>query len=545
MPMSKKISKKDVLKSLSDGLYNQQTSNLADWLVKNKIKTDQGQMMEFEDHKYLVDFINDKGGYNGEGGKLVNLAGAQLGKTIGCFFKAIGAAMYDGLDVAYSLPTESDLQTIVSSKLNRLIEGNPMFKNNIKGNYSQKKIGDRILHLAYTNGQSAGYSFSCDYFLHDEVAVSNSDTIDRFSSRMFASPHKWQHFISNPGVPDDKIHRLYKQSDQKHWAIRHWNDGAGCGKWQVLDFDANTNIDEVDHIFCSHCKKPLSARDRLDGQWIKKYEDRDISGYWMHQLMRKDVTVKEMKFERDKNPAEYVRMYQGKPYAGSDIVVNSEMIKAHLAEPVRYGQKVVMGCDVGHSETSSGGHHYCIGTSDHKVFKIGIAKDFDEIRSLLREYRVEVLVIDNNPEHESVSKLISDFPQIVLRCVYASNRQDDLIKYDEEKHKVLVARHMYFDKIIQDIAKGHYTFCFYESNQLLQRFCDQFSTMACTTEQDRFGNLELRWQSANSNDHFAHAFLYYAVACTRHQLFNTHTKAVDFDEYIENKKEDIHSWLEL
>ena len=425
------------------------------------------------------------------------------------------------MNVCYTLPTQEMSDLITKSKLDRIIDNNPAFRSQVSGNLRTKKVGERMMYLMYTYGAANAISFSTDYHIYDEVSRSNESTIDMLKSRLLSSSYQYEHFVSNPSVPDDLMHRTFKKSDQKHWAIKHEADGAGCGKWQILNFEENVNRD-LKMFVCSHCGKPLSISDRVNGEWVKKFEGKDISGYWIHQLMRHNATVPELLYEEDKNMATFYNMFLGLPYAGTNVTVSKALIKSHLIKPYITDENVVMGVDVGGSEKSSGGHHYCIGNDDY-VWKMGKAKDFDEIRALIRQYKVQKVIIDNAPEWESVQKLIAEFPQIVMRCVYVGNKADKLITYVEPDYKVQVARHIYFDKIINDLVKGVYKFAFVENDPMLNDFAEQFSHMGCSVSKDNQGNPSLVWEAPNNSaDHFAHAFLYYTVALERLRSFSQH-----------------------
>ena len=66
-------------KSLADGLASNQTDNYLEWVQKNKIVTEDGFPLDFTNRKFLPALFKDKGGYNGEGGKMAVMASAQVG----------------------------------------------------------------------------------------------------------------------------------------------------------------------------------------------------------------------------------------------------------------------------------------------------------------------------------------------------------------------------------------------------------------------------------------------------------------------------------
>lgn len=533
------LSLNDIKTNLASSLRTNQTANVHEWVTKNRMKTEDGIPLDFTDRPYLIDIYNDKGGPDGKGGKLVLSASAQIGKSTLAYFKALAACMYDGWNVAYSLPTQEMSQLLTESKLNRIIDNNPLIRNAVKAsNYSRKVVNDKMLYLVYTHGSASGIAFSSDLNIYDEHARSNQNTINQLKSRTLNSRWGYEWHISNPGVVSDDFDRLFKLSDMKHWAFKH----SKCGKWQVFDFEENVHW-EQEKFICKHCKQEVSDEDRVKGgQWVKKFQDRDISGYWIHQAMRLNASVKEMKFEKAKSLKDFTQMYMGLAYSASDTTVNHQLIKQHLITPMVPRRNVVMGLDVGPSYG-----HTAILMADGIVFKVALLKSWQEVRDMINKFNVEVCVVDNGPELSNAMDLQADYEHgRVWRAIYTRNKPEEVVKYNEDVAHINVHRSFYFDEIINHIKDGVYKFAFDEFDPQLKRLADQFSTMGCTIEPDAQGNMQIRWNSPDgAADHAAHAFLYASLAWKRLREYSKNYVPYTPSEYeIDRSNQIIDGMLE-
>jgi hypothetical protein len=549
-------------KQLSQNLRKEKKLSTTEWILKHGIKTEDGIPFDFEKRKFLIDFYNDTSP------RQAVMASAQVGKTVGVYVRALKQGMEDNLNILLSEPTQTLRDDLTKSKLNRLIEANPIFKQNVKGDLNLKTVGKSVLYLQYTYGSAGGIGVSADACYYDEVSRSNPEMISRFNSRLLNSEYKHEMWISNPAVPDDLLHKKFKASDQKHWAIRCDH----CGKRQILNYDGlpgghKGNVCRERKIFvCQHCDMPLSVQSRIDGEWVAKYASRTskdpdyISGYWINQLMRHNCDVYELVAKEKENMAMFMNFYLGLPYAGSDVTVDAETIRKFVVEPVRPTNNIVAGLDVGASQEGSGGHHWIV-ASNGTIFAMGKAKDFNELGQVMNRFGVEQAVVDYMPEYEGAKNLQAMFPQQIMRCRFLPNRttKPEIVNYEEDKGMVHVVKHLMFDNLVNDIANGRYKFALNENDPMLRDFCDQMSNMAKIAELDTAGNPIFKWEAPEgSHDHFAMAFLYMQVAQERlellkpvNHLYNAEDSyesryGLPQDDDVFNPKNDQpKSWLDL
>lgn len=519
MAKKQQIDLKGALKNLSSSLRPIEKLSTVEWIQKHDIRNEFGMKMDFTNRKFLIDFFND------QSPRQAIRASAQVGKTVGMYMKALKMGLEDDMSILFSEPTQEIRDDLVKTKLNPIIENNEYLRARVKGDISNKRVGNSNLFLKYTFGTAGGIAITADACFYDEVSRSNPHSIDMFKTRLLNSEYKYEYWISNPNTPDDLLDKKWKASNQKHWGFKC----SRCNQWNMLNYDGlgyggemgRPNVCKERKIFvCNRCDEPLRIEDKTNGQWIERYTNRqDISGYWISQLNRHNCDVNELLMEEKKNKYMFENMFLGRPYAGSDVVVNASVIKKHLGDPSEVqqlnilGGGVVAGIDVGHAT----GHHVIL-MKDYKVFLIQTCDTLEDVENLLIKYNVDYATIDSMPEYEGAKNLQANLPNVVMRNRYLTNRstRDEVITYDYTKGMVHSIRHIMFDNIINQINEGKFTFLFHSYDNALQTFCDHFGTLARIPDMDSAGNPTFKWDAPNhAADHYAHAFLYACVSQAR------------------------------
>lgn len=504
MPKKNDQDLRTMLESIASSIKKGERLSTTDWILKHKIKTEDGRPFEFKNRRFMVDVLNDLTPEQSI------MACAQVGKTTGMYIKCAKLGIEDNMNIIMSEPTESLRNDLVKSKLNKLIANNQILRDNMQGGLDFKNMGKANMFLTYTNG-IGGIGISADIIVADEVSRSNIEMIETYKSRLLNSQYKWFWKISNPYMPEDLLHREFLDSDQKHWAFK---PSCGC-KRQILNWDGmygyKGNVDKDKKIFvCQYCGKEVNRQDIIDGEWVARYQSRRKSGFWIHQLLRWDVDLEEMCDVESKNQSLFHNFYMGIPYSGSDVTVDAKLFKDHITSPIHPSTGVVCGADIG----SATGHHMVFMKND-TVYRLARAQDFEEIEALLIEENVEYLTVDYMPEYEGAKKLQSHFPNIVRRCRYLNNRttKDDVVNFEDDKGMVHVVRNIMFDNIINDIASGKYKFAFREGDYMFEQYIKHFSTLSKIFEVDANGSVDFKWLCPDgAHDHFAHAMLYACVS---------------------------------
>jgi hypothetical protein len=503
----KKFTIDDLISGLSNGIRKDSDLSVVEWIQKHNILTEDGIPFDFTEKKFLVDFYNDLSPQQ------AIMASSQVGKTVGEYAKGLFMGLEKNMHVIFSEPTEKLRDDLTKSKLNPMIENNEIFRTQVSGDLNLKRMGKRNLFLTYTNGNAAAIGITAQVVIADECARSNPMTLDMLKSRTSSFKEAYTWYISNPWLPGDYMDRMFQLSDQKHWFITC----SRCNYEQIVNFDGlydryKGNVCRERKMFvCQKCDQEMRYEDRVNGRWVKRFNDSDVSGYWIHKLMRPEVNVAEILLdEQTKDKQYFYNMVLGLPYGGSEITFSTAKIRENTTNPAQFQDNVVMGLDLGYST----GHYYMI-ASGNTVFKIGKAKDMAEVERLIVEYNVRYLVSDNQPDHESICNLQAKFPNHVLRCRYLSHNstKDEIITVDEEKGMVYVKRHIQFDMLAEHISKGKYKFALRDTSPEYEEMCKHFSVLSKETTVDAAGNSVYKWNAPDGvADHFAHAFLYMTIA---------------------------------
>jgi len=312
------------------------------WILANKIKTSDGKKFEYlNSHRFLIKPVGDLHP------KQTHRKASQLGFSESMILKSLYLTRKCGLNVAYSMPSKSDMDDFHTTKFGGILRANPYLQSFADGNSSKKIItledgSERYIHLvgAYNSETEAnktlttkGISFTADVLVHDESDRSDFDVIDQMQSRVDNSEYAFRWLFSNPTFPNFGTDRYWQESDQMHWLIKC----SKCGYHQYMDwfrldkhnFETGTNhcyVDPDKEIFvCGKCRGEIRDEDRIEGEWIARYPSRvneangdGWRGYWYTQMMYIHHSAKSLlEKEKERTPAVFSQMCLGKPYVSS------------------------------------------------------------------------------------------------------------------------------------------------------------------------------------------------------------------------------------
>ncbi len=471
------------------------------FLQEHQIKNEVGELLDFRNHLFLFDIYSD------QSAKLVIYKAAQIGMSTCAILKSLWLAKHKKLDIIYTMPSSSDMKDFVGGKVNRLIAQNPILLDYVKDKDSieQKQVGDNIIYYRGTWTDKAAIAVSSDLNIHDEEDRSKQEVIQTYSSRLQHSEKKWEWHFSNPSVEGNGVSRYWGISDQKHWFVRC----TGCLHEQFLNWPES--IDTVRRCFvCKNCHKELTRDERRIGRWIKKYKNKEYSGYWISLLMAPWITAEEIiKYHETKSAEYFSNFVLGLPYVGEGNQVTPDIIYRNCTPEINNQERVVIGCDSGLKK------HYVIGNKDG-IFYAGIAYDWSEIDSLLLKYERSIAVIDALPDLTEPRRLRERYPGRVFLCHYARDRKTfQLIRWGKnaEAGNVLVDRNRMMQMVIDDLANKKIPLQGTQDDW--QEFQSHWDTLYKITELDSLGVPQFSWESSNGMDHFCHASLYWRVGMDR------------------------------
>lgn len=498
-------------------------SAILQWSDKLGLLNSNGGRFEWASHSFLLEPVSDWSQY------IAIRKSAQIGfsESFGILKTIYAAKNYDW-HIIYTLPTDRMSETFVTTKFDPILNYNPKLGAFVGGTTTIKKVGNRFIYFAGTHstkgkGKEAetekGISWTADLRVHDEMDRSDQNTIEQYSSRTENSKYAGMWGFSNPTYPGVGTDGLYEESDQKMWFVKC----RGCGHWQYLDW---VKVDEVEgkqdfclidprgEIFvCSNCGKEITDTDRLRGEWVAKYPEREISGYWMSQLNyiqhRLSGVRGLLRKERTSSKQYFYNFVLGKPYRGTDEVVDRNVIVRNILPTLNSKKDVVMGVDQGIKK------HYVIGNAEG-IFEIGVTKNWDVIEQKIRDYNIRVTVIDALPYPNFPKKLIKKYPGRVFMCYYMKDKDDgELVKFLKGKDRgvVKVQRTKYLDALVDKFTQEEKPINIIQKD--LEEFIKHWETLSRQEIEDNMGIIRGEWVSSNGNDHFAHATLYQDVAMSK------------------------------
>lgn len=408
------------------------------------IKTDTGRLLDFYSHPFMWDIYKDLSP------RQVIMKAAQVTMSTCATLKALWICRNEKIDLIYTLPTESDRNTFVGSKVNRIIAQNPILQEWIKDKDSieQKQVGDNFVHFRGTWTQRAAIMVPSDLNIYDEIDSSKQDIIEQYATRLQHSKKKWQWYFSHPSAPDFGVDRYWQKSDQKHWFIKC----GACEKEQYLDWP--DSIDQEKGIYvCKSCHAEITDDMRRKGRWFAKYKDREYSGYWIPLLICPWVPAKEIvSYYKDKTEEYFYNKVLGKPFVGADNKLTWEKFAQNLTGESRTPSKdtqVILGIDTGLKLD------FVLG--DLKgIFFTGTASDYDEFDEYMERWPKAIAIVDAGGDLIGCRKFFEKWQGRVFLCHLGADRKTkELVQWKEgdEYGNCIVDRYRIIQMVVDDFGQ--------------------------------------------------------------------------------------------
>lgn len=476
------------------------------WLIKKGIKNEKGIPLEFTKHKFLYDIACDKNRI------LVIKKCAQIGLSVLTILRAYWFAKYKGLTTIYTMPSDSDVEEFVPTKVDKIYQNNEEMRNSLtKNNVGLKGIDNQaFVYIKGTRSKSAPISTTADILVHDEIDRSDQENVNVYSSRTDYSEYKGRWILSNPSVSNSGIDSEWRKSDQREWFVKC----EGCNKEQVLEWEKN--VDFVKKIYvCQFCDKEITNKERMKGVW-KATRESKISGYHISQLMATWLTAEELMDKKEKYGEEvFYNFVLGEPYDMGGVTNFRTMIMDALTSKDLSEGRIAIGLDIGRIK------HYVVGTTKG-IFEVGTIETRKEVVGLIHKYD-PIMVIDALPERTWAEELQQEFPNNVFLNFYNPDKpQNEMMKWggdagsDEDiKNMGIVWSHRtrVIDKVIADFLSGNLELRLPKT--MLERYIIQWETLRKIVEIDKLNRPRFLWSSSNGNDHYCMATIYFHIAKQR------------------------------
>lgn len=199
--------------------------------------------------------------------------------------------------------------------------------------------------------------------------------------------------------------------------------------WNTEDESKMSVCFKRKEFVCKFCKGVLDKATRVNGQWVAKYPERKISGYWVPLLISPWVTAQEVidKYnDPDSTQEFFYTKVLGMPYAdGASKLLRKHFMQNITGEPYAPGreERVVIGIDTGLKLD------YVVG-NEKGLFYQGETLDYKELDGLMERWPRAIAIIDAGGDLIGSRKFYERWRGRVFLCYLAGDRKTkELVKW--------------------------------------------------------------------------------------------------------------------
>lgn len=473
------------------------------WLQEHQIKNEKGELIDFYDHRFLFQPYADLSA------KQVYLKAAQIGASTMQVIKSLWLAAKLGMNIIYTLPTESDVQEFAGGKVNPIITQNPILHKYVKDKDSveQKRVGNATIYYRGAHSDDVAIMVTSDGNMYDEVDASKQQNIEQYASRLQHSKFKWEHYFSHPSAEGYGVSKYWEKSDQKHWFITcKW-----CGIEQYMAWPQSINIEKKQYQ-CKFCAGIVTDDVRRNGRWVAKYKDRPYSGYWIPLLICPWVPASEIIDKFNTKPEDYFwNKVLGLPYVGGGNKLTKSLLMRNLTEeqitPLQ-NDRVLIGIDTGKKI------HYVCGSEKGLVY-YGECSDYEEINDLMERWPKAIIVIDQGGDLIGSRQLRERYVGRVFLCTYGEDRKTmELVRWGQkdEDGNVVADRNRMIQLVVSEFTDKRIPIMGTENDWY--DYWLHWNALTRISKENERGQIKKEW-IRNGPDHWAHATVYWRIGMMR------------------------------
>ena len=478
-------------------LTQAQSFNAIAWILSNNLVNENGSPFEFLDHSFLRDPFCDNSP------RQVIMKCAQIGWSTLAILRSFHLAQFAGANIIHTFPSRNMSKDFVIPKVNPLIMGNPALQQMVTvDSINLKKVGDRFIYYRGSYEQTEAISISANILINDEYDRSNQQVLKTYRTRLDDTKRErpelgWEWQFSNPSIPGYGVSVLWERSDQKHWFVKC----SQCGYFWYLKFPDNINFEKKVRI-CAKCKRTMPKEDLIKGQWVRKFINRPISGYWISQMMVPWISAEKIIEDSEGDPDIFHNFVLGLPFISKDTAVTRESIIKCISPGHNPKTNVAIGVDNGVLK------HYVVGNR-FGIFEVGVTEDWQEIERLRNIYNA-IMVIDALPYPHTPQTLADTYPGRVYAHYYQQDKKNlGIIRWDQGV--VRSDRTKVIDYVVSEINSGDVTFQLTE--KALEDFIFHWMQLYRMITTNPMGIKKPKWATIEGKpDHFAHATVLWRIA---------------------------------
>jgi hypothetical protein len=455
---------------------------------------------------------------------------SQDGVSTYAILSEIHDAKYQRINQIHTLPTQGDVRKFVPSKVDEIIMRNPCIRSGMStmdlGAIGQKQFGSGFVYYKPTFSEREGFIITSDRNWYDEVDRSNQKIIRNYESRLEGQGSlKQQRWFSTPTIPGFGIDKVWSESDQKHWRFKCQE----CGREQHMVWPDNVDMTKGRYI-CSGCAKPLNMEAVRYGGWKAKYPKKEISGYWLSQMIAPWVSAADMCKAYEEADREHTLEYfynhkLGMPFISGDSAISAGLIFRNLLGNKPHVEvNSCAGVDVQLNEL------YMTLGSKEGVYALAILKTvpgktkWERLSEMIKVYDIRYMVIDGGFTPNEVLAFARKHRGIVWVNWYKDDPKHAKIvrwsddefnatekKTFEEEVTVLTERDRMIDFLLSDLQKGNIRFFYTQNDEAIKTLVKHVETTYARTVTDRLGMVSREWVSTGKDD-FLHSTIYWRIA---------------------------------
>jgi hypothetical protein len=471
----------------------------------------------FERHEYLVTPYAD------DHPRQVERKSTQRGNSTRAMLRMFHAARYlPMVGVLYLFPSKTGIGDFSRSRIAPLVERNPeIIGRHLRDTDSVglKRFNGVNLLFRGTKSEEGLRSDPADFVIYDEFDLMSEGVEGAAQGRLEHSDFKWEHFLSNPTIPDFGIDRKFQQTDQRFWMLRC----PSCGEWTCMEdyFNPSIGLDQDIIVelrgevvrLCQHCRN--AALNPAQGEWVAKNPSvEDMRGYAysnLWSLFRSPASILEALHKLTTRTAPPFWNYViGSAYIESDARLSKEQIlslcSSHGITATHRGPSW-MGVDQGARYL-----HVVVGTSfPDRIVYVGILREWEDLPRLAKDLGVHCAVIDGMPETRA-AKRVAESEELAGKAFLNWYNEGKLVTWDEKHAKVGSPRTETMDDSHDALKDGMVALP--SDCEAVREFADQCHNVASTWDEDDDGNRRKVWKRLGA-DHYRHAFNYAWMARQR------------------------------
>lgn len=551
---------------LNAGFESIANKNLMTWVIQNSIKEEHGRLLSFEKYPYLKDLYT----LDVAKLKIPHLAikkATQIGVSTYTIFMLVYLCGIRGYNVLYLLPSMDMAMKFVGEKVNKPIGYNPTIKKMIgdTDTLAIKHIGQGTALFHGTNSEAGVQSLSFDVLIVDECDLCIASMVNQAKYRLGESDLKMIIELGNPKIAKHGIDVAFLDGDQRYWHVQC----PTCGEWinprffgsvvkhmgslELLDGNFDLHGERDIYMICDKCKNPF---DRLAvGKWIPKEPTHRFPSFHIGREFCPTANLRDLyakyqsAFGNETLMQDFFNLELGETYDPEGDRITLPMLTACQTDyliPAPRENFVIAGIDPGKpmnviiaSATKTGrikilyiGKHEMYETDDDTL---------DSVERKLREYNVDLILVDGLTESEASRKLLfkERWRDKVYVVFYSQSVKPPLILEVSNKIscQLTTNRTTIIDKVVETVKKQMWEL----PQNHIPFFYDDLMSIVRTAE-IKDGRMNYSWEDSGGHSHYIHCMVFIMLGVIYHfgedwgitdNVIINNSDSVDDEDYME------------